>query len=233
MKTLFTLAFFFFTLQLQAQVIWEYRKDSTFTYKLTVDSAVSNHDSSDVYFFATEIKVFNAEEVLIQKIPLGSIDFTFSRYDSAYIFMMEDMNFDRYEDFGFQTWLSVRMDREYQFWFYDTIKGNFKKDTCLSKIMNPHVHPIREIVCSFHHDGGFNHGYSKYRWNANTLMLFDELIYTEGPVKKEQKGLFRPRGAKAYEIMGDITHRWLEDGVWKESWETVETGTGVCPCNCE
>lgn len=236
MKKLFTLLFFF-SLNLQAQEIWKYKGDASFTYKITVDTAINNYDSSTVYFyyFATDINVYNLEEKLIQHIMLDNIDYTFTTLgdDSTYLFIIEDVNFDGYEDFGIQTSLSVRLDRNYQFWLYDTLAGNFKKDTCLSDIMNPEFHPKREVVCSFHHDGSMDHGFSKYRWNHDSLMLFDELSYNEGPVEKSRRGLFKPRGENAYEWVGFITHRWLEEGEWKETYREAGEEIGIGPCFCE
>jgi hypothetical protein len=230
MKKVFALSLLMFSLNLQAQQTWEYH-DSLFTYKLSIDSTLS-YDSSSYDYSVTAVGIYTSDGKALQHIPFHP-DYDYSEYEKEHIFKLADANFDGHNDIGLQIWWSTRMDRAFQFWFYDEESRLFRIDTTLNDIMNPEFNPIKKLVCNYYHSGGMDGGYSKYIWENNKLILIDDLHFSYGPVLKHKKNLllFRPRDV--YKEQGFITHTWLENGEMKEEFKETD-GVGIdSPCNCE
>jgi len=230
MKKFFALTLLVASLNVRAQDTWVYT-DSVFTYKVSIDTTLY-YDSSYYRYEATAIGIFTSDGKEFQHIPVKP-DSDFSSFEKEYIFKIADANFDGHNDIGLQIWYSTRMDREFQFWFYDAASGSFKMDTTLNDIMNPVFNATKKLVCHYYHSGGMAGGYSKYIWENNKLVLIDDLNFDYGWAVKYKKNwlLLRPRDV--YEQQGIITHTWLENGEMKEEYsETDEVGIDG-PCKCE
>jgi hypothetical protein len=149
-----------------AQNKWLY-KDTLHYYNVVVDSVLLGDKYSPT---VKAIEIFDLKKNKIQTVTPGQ--FVFDAYiDSGAVFVLEDMNFDGYNDFRLLNWISTNLQKGYWYWFYDTTTRQFLADTLLEEMWNPFFDPVQKTIHAWWRVGFTNYGHALYKWHEGKLLL--------------------------------------------------------------
>ncbi len=102
-------------------------------------------------------------------IPIDTLFLPF--FDSSFVFVVEDVNFDGQNDIRLLGNLTANMQTEYNYWLYDKTTGQFKTDTNLNKLSNPRFNPTNKTIHTWWRNGASHNGHALYTWNNNQIVL--------------------------------------------------------------
>jgi hypothetical protein len=155
-----------------AQKILSYQ-DSNFIYKITLDSTLSG-DSAN---YDCSIKSFSiirqSDNKLIQTIEAPDNSF-FRDLAKDQLFIIEDVNFDGFNDLGIIQFIPAAPNIPYYYWTYNSNTKQFQRDTTLEEITSPEFHHDKKIITSFWRANCCDHGTSTYKYINGKLVLIEE-----------------------------------------------------------
>jgi hypothetical protein len=115
------------------------------------------------------IHIFTSDRQEIQVIIPKK--FMFDKWmDSSYVFILEDVNFDGYNDIRVLTGLTANVQKQYAYWLYDKKNETFKSDTTLGKYWNVSFNSVEKTVHTWWRIPE-DYGHALYRWNKDQLDL--------------------------------------------------------------
>jgi len=169
---LIILVIILFSGEIKAQKTLTY-KDKIFTYNvvLKMDSTNNKWDSDG---FVQSIAVYKiADKKLVQTItpPKNSTNITLP---ADQIFILDDMNFDGYNDFSIIELLPAGPNIPYFCWTFNPKSQQFQRDTCLEEITSPNFDHKHKLITSFWRSNYCDHGFSVYKYINGKLTLISE-----------------------------------------------------------
>jgi hypothetical protein len=90
------------------------------------------------------------------------------------IFIIQDMNFDGFNDFRILQFLPAAPNEPYYFWMFDTTTQLFRRDTTLEDITSPNFDNVKKEVVSSWRASCCEHGSSTYKYIHGRITLVDE-----------------------------------------------------------
>jgi len=96
------------------------------------------------------------------------------------IFIIEDVNFDGYNDIRLLQFLPAAPNLPYYFWVYNPTKQKFLRQKALEEITSPEFDPEKKLIYSFWRASCCDHGHSTYKYIKGKPTLIEE-----GEVKEE------------------------------------------------
>lgn len=168
--------FFFFLLLIvfgakaQHELIY---KGSRFKYVLSLDSVLSG-DSVNYNCVVRSIKIFRIrDEKAIQVIAPGD-NYPDCGLPPDQLFIIEDMNFDGFEDIRLVQFIPASPNVPYYFWVYDVRRERFVQNKGLEEITSPVFDHKRKLITSFWRSGCCKHGSSRYKYINGHPTLIEE-----------------------------------------------------------
>jgi hypothetical protein len=144
--------------------------DSLFSFRINYDSTKNGIGEWNNHIKSVTIFRLPGREKIQTVVPPEI--FSFESYQIPVI--VEDMNFDGYNDFRTMSWFMTRGQTFYNFWLYDPAKGKFKADTFMSNNMwdVQFDHQAKTVTSNQRLAGGpFNHVNEVYAWENGKLIL--------------------------------------------------------------
>ena len=96
------------------------------------------------------------------------------------IFILEDMNFDGYNDIRLLQFLPAAPNLPYYCWTYNPKQKKFERQKALEEITSPDFDAKQKRIFSFWRDGCCDHGISTYKYIGGRPVLIEQ-----GEVKEE------------------------------------------------
>ncbi|QEC57885.1 XAC2610-related protein [Flavisolibacter ginsenosidimutans] len=96
------------------------------------------------------------------------------------IFIIEDMNFDGYNDIRLLQFLPAAPNLPYYCWIYKTKQKRFERQKALEEITSPDFNAKQKRIFSFWRDGCCDHGLNTYKYIGGRPVLVEQ-----GEVKEE------------------------------------------------
>ncbi len=158
----------FTSLRGQKQVTYS---DNNFVYKLTRDSVLSP-DSANYFCPTTSIAIFkNPDNTLVQKIkPPENTPYC----DLQETFVIEDMNFDGFNDFRLFQFLPAAPNIPYYYWLYNPKTKRFELSKQLEDITSPEFDPKNKLITSEWRAGYGHYGTSTFKFINGKVTLVEE-----------------------------------------------------------
>lgn len=158
------------TLKAQTQFVY---LDKRFAYILTRDSVLSP-DSVNYFCPVTSIAIFEkSTNKLIQKITPAE-NTPYCHQDQKDLFILEDMNFDGFNDFRLFQFLPAAPNIPYYYWLYNPQKKEFELSKDLEEITSPEFDSSGKIITSHWRAGYGHYGQSTYKYINGKATLIEE-----------------------------------------------------------
>ena len=155
-----------------AQKIYRYH-DKNFTYRLVVDSALSN-DSANYECHVKSISIFKrSDQKLLQTISSPENSF-FCDLSKEQVFIIEDINFDKMNDIRLIQFIPAAPNIPFYYWTFNSKTNRFQRDTSLEEITSPEFDHRNKIITSSWRGGWANYGASTYKYINNKPVLVKE-----------------------------------------------------------
>jgi len=166
--------------------------DDRFIYILQVDSMLSM-DSTPHECRIASIAITGKDGHAIQTITTGE-NYPGCELPENQQFIIEDMNFDGYNDIRLLQFMPAGPNLHYYYWLYDPRTGSFRQNTELEEITSPEFDSKLKLIYSFWRSSCCHHGLSTYRYvhgrpvmvEENSLEETGDIIITT--IKKRVKG---------------------------------------------
>ncbi len=141
--------------------IYGYKNEDNFSYSANRIVILDKDDNS---------------EKIIQEITFGDTQ----TYDSVSLgFVMEDMNFDGFNDIRIQSFVPAGPNTPYYYWLWDKDSFKYVRNNDLEKITAPEFDNENELVISYIRISAVEYWIHKYKYENDTLILVEEekIIY--------------------------------------------------------
>ncbi|HTL81534.1 MAG TPA: hypothetical protein VL651_07510 [Bacteroidia bacterium] len=156
-----------------------YFSDSLFSFHVLYDSS-KNYDG-EWWFTIRRVDITDPYANVIQNVRPRDLD-NFYRYSEGQ-FIMEDMNFDGYDDFRIKAGAYVNGCATYLCWLYDPAKKKFMENAELEGTFDPEFDPKEKLVYSIQNmtDSPFNEIRKCFSWGNGKLVLQHSEVCDYGP----------------------------------------------------
>ena len=161
--------------KLNAQITFNYT-DKIFDYKVVVDSVLSG-DSVNFDCVVKSISIFRkANKKIVQTIIVPENYTFFGRLEESkkYVFVLEDVNFDGFNDFRVIQFEPANPNIPYYYWTFNYKKQIFQRDTALEEITSPDIDHKRKVITSFWQAGWCDHGVDTYKYINGKITLIQK-----------------------------------------------------------
>jgi hypothetical protein len=157
--------------------------DSLYFYKLSVDSSIVDDD------YECNVKTINVlhqpDLKTQQTIKLEKNPFPCYWIEDEF-FVIEDMNFDGYNDIRLMQSMGARGNTSYLFWLYNRDKKTFVRDSSLENLSNPQFDPKEKKAYSYWSVGCCEYGSNIYQVvNGKLALVEDETMHLNMENEKE------------------------------------------------
>lgn len=128
---------------------------------------------------------------VIQKITVEENQFVRSSIEG---FIIEDMNFDGYNDFRLLAALGKRGNMSFYCWLYNPAKKQFEENLSLEEISAPYFDTTKKRIHEGWHEANGYGGYNVYKWIKNEAVCIyqheDSVEYldSDNPANKDEYG---------------------------------------------
>ncbi len=147
--------------------------DQHFQYVVDFDT-VNYLDASCCALWVNQVNIIaHNNPSKVQVIPIEGFRIE-SFIDSNMVVIIEDVNFDGYNDIRVLNWLSVSWYTEYNYWLYHKGTKQFVQDTLLNRMMNPYFDQQYKTIHTYWRYGLNEFGHALYQWNGDTIVLMRE-----------------------------------------------------------
>ncbi len=158
--------------------------DKHFSFDIKVDST---KDYYGYYYFVSVITVTRlSDKKIVQKLIPGPDDGW--EYHSYEGFIIEDMNFDGFNDIRLLTMVGKRGNKAYCYWIFDPVKQQFKRDSLLEEISAPYFDPKTKTIHEGWHEANQDGGTNVYRFiNKKLTQIYEKVsktIYDDNDQKR-------------------------------------------------
>jgi hypothetical protein len=153
-------------------------QDNSYEFELRVDTVGS---VDDCYVKEIKIRLLTSKRTIQTIVPPDNVHFC--RSEKAWIFIIEDMNFDGKNDFRLMEFLPASPNVPYIYWFHES--GKFRLDTTLRQVTSPEFDKVNKIVTSFWRNGCCEHGQDFYRYEKTGLVLYERRVIGHDENDKE------------------------------------------------
>ena len=90
------------------------------------------------------------------------------------IFIIEDINFDGFNDIRLLQFLPAAPNLPYYYWTYDPATQKYRRQKALEEITSPEFDPEKKLIYSFWRGSCCDHGRSTYRYINGKPTLIEE-----------------------------------------------------------
>jgi hypothetical protein len=147
--------------------------DKTFLFTLLADSTLTgdsvNYDCVVKSIVVTRLK----DGKQIQTIIPGE-NYPRCGLPQDQIFIVEDINFDGYNDIRLLQFLPAAPNLPYYYWTYNPATQRFQRQKALEEITSPDFDPKKKLIYSFWRGSCCDHGLSTYRYINGKPTLIEE-----------------------------------------------------------
>src|SRR5215211_5221367 len=119
--------------------------DKFFIYTLTVDSTLSG-DSVNYFCSVKSISIRRGQDQRQIQIIYPTENYPSCTLPKEQIFIVEDVNFDGYNDIRLLQFLPAAPNLPYYYWLYNPAKQNFQPQKDLEEITSPTFDPIEKLI---------------------------------------------------------------------------------------
>lgn len=162
--------------------------DKNFSYTLMLDTLSDAYvDSSIKLIVIHDLK----SKKLIQKISVEENQFVKSSTEG---FIIEDMNFDGYNDFRLLEIRGKRGNMAFYCWLYNPVKNQFEENISLEEISAPYFDTTKKRIHEGWHRASGYGGYNVYKWiNNKAVCIFQkedsvEFYDSDNPIYTDEYG---------------------------------------------
>lgn len=171
-KWTFLGAFILFSITVFSQTKLTYG-DKTFSFTLLVDSTLTgdsvNYDCVVKSIIITRLK----DKKHLQTITPDE-NYPSCTLPQDQIFIIEDINFDGYNDIRLLQFLPAAPNLPYYYWTYNATTQKFQRQKALEEISSPEFDPKKKLIYSFWRGSCCDHGLSTYRYINGKPTLIEE-----------------------------------------------------------
>ena len=164
--------------------------DKIFSFTLFVDSTLTadsvNYDCVVKSIIVTRLK----DNIQIQTITPDE-NYPSCGLPKDQIFIIEDINFDGYNDIRLLQFLPAAPNLPYYYWTYNPPTQKFQRQKALEEITSPDFDPKKKLIYSFWRGSCCDHGHSTYKYinGKPTLVEETEVKEEDGKVTTTLKKL--------------------------------------------
>lgn len=178
-KHLFLLPLLLFIYSSNAQTNWAFQ-DSTHRFSISLDSIFDKELSNQYELCVKQIVINKLGDNKPQQIIVPS-PFHFDHFiDSTTIFILEDMNFDGFNDFRLLRYTSTNLQVQYWYWLYNPSTKQFEKEEALEPLFNPHFDQTHKVIHAHWRIGIYEQGHAIYTWQNDKLFLSAKQVESMG-----------------------------------------------------
>jgi hypothetical protein len=147
--------------------------DKTFSFTLFIDSTLTgdsvNYDCVVKSIVVTRLKNNKQIQTILPDENHPSCGLPQNQ-----IFIIEDINFDGYNDIRLLQFLPAAPNLPYHYWTYTPTTQRFQRQIALEEITSPKFDPKKKLIYSFWRSSCCDHGLSTYRYINDKPTLIEE-----------------------------------------------------------
>ncbi|MBN8701280.1 MAG: hypothetical protein J0L54_16855 [Chitinophagales bacterium] len=154
--------------------------DKTFSFTLFVDSTLTgdsvNYDCVIKSIVVTRLKDGKQIQTIIP-----DENYTSCGLPQDQIFIIEDINFDGFNDIRLLQFLPAAPNLPYYYWIYDPATQKYRRQRALEEITSPEFDSKTKLIYSFWRGSCCDHGQSTYRYiNGKPTLIEESEVKEEG-----------------------------------------------------
>jgi hypothetical protein len=178
-KSLLSFCLVLISFGVNAQTNWKFQ-DVNFSYTVKTDTLLLGETSNKYGKTVKKIEICKLVETTKIQTILPD-EFIFESYlDSNIVFIIEDVNFDGFNDFRLLRYTSANLQVQYSYWIYNPLTEQFISDSKLENFFNPYFDQKKKTIHT-HWRLGFNEfGHAIHSWVNHELILVAEQIESWG-----------------------------------------------------
>lgn len=169
--TLFSI-FLVYSIASVSQTTLKYR-DKTFSFTLLVDSTMTgdsvNYDCVVKSIIVTRLKDNKQIQTILPEENYPSCELPRNQ-----IFIIEDVNFDGYNDIRLLQFLPAAPNLPFYYWTYNPRMQKFQRQKALEEITSPEFDAKNKLIYSFWRSSCCDHGHSTYKYINGKPKLIEE-----------------------------------------------------------
>ena len=154
------------------------------SYVLTMDSSLSpdgvNYEFRVHGIFVTGTKKPQKQDIKIRDTVI------LPWINTPVLFLVEDANFDGYDDLLLLAHTSAGPNVTYISWFYNPKTEEYVRNTSLDEITSPEFDAKTKTVYSGWRDGCCRRGNTTYKYDAGRLVIIDQKEVVDNPESKDR-----------------------------------------------
>ena len=147
--------------------------DKTFSFVLLIDSTLTG-DSVNYDCVIKSIVVTRLNDNKQIQIITPDENYPSCGLPKDQIFIVEDMNFDGYNDIRLLQFLPAAPNLPYYYWTYNPVTQKFQRQKALEEISSPDFDPKKKLIYSFWRGSCCDHGLSTYQYINGKPTLIEE-----------------------------------------------------------
>lgn len=147
--------------------------DKSFSFALLVDSTRTG-DSVNYDCVVKSIVVTRLKDRKQTQIIVPGENYPACGLPKEQIFIIEDINFDGYNDIRLLQFLPAAPNLPYYYWTYNPTTQNFQQQKALEVITSPEFDPKKKLIYSFWRSGCCDHGHRTYKYIHGKPMIIEE-----------------------------------------------------------
>lgn len=147
--------------------------EKTFSFVLLVDSTLTA-DSVNYDCVVKSIVVTRLNDKKQIQVIIPDENYPGCGLPKDQIFIVEDMNFDGYNDIRLLQFLPAAPNLPYYYWIYNPKTQKFQPEKALEEISSPDFDPKKKLIYSFWRGSCCDHGLSTYKYVNGRPTLIEE-----------------------------------------------------------